>query len=177
MDSATAALIAALTLAATDNDEKLSEYIDNRMDSAEARQLSDFGKNATLFSMVAYGIDTPIELGVQVFANEFRTKMVSKLQRGTNRDRPDGTYNSFPSGHASAAAFQGISAISNGAPAWTQYGLIGLTMFGRVAGNRHYATDVLVSYGLSSYFAQNLNGSLSLETTDNSFMIGWSWDI
>lgn len=75
-----------------------------------------------------------LENGVSLGATEL-------LKRVTHRTRPNGEDDrSFPSGHTALATV-------NGAPGW-RYGLTVGVGWGRQAGGKHYATDVLAGAGI-----------------------------
>lgn len=132
-----------------------------------------------------------IGMGIAAFA--INDSITHGLKTVTDRERPDGRDNGFPSKHTSGATIAATMAARNIEDAnfsvrqkrvwqWTGYTIAGLTGWARVEGERHYPSDVLVGFALGHFLGAFLNDafidpedqeqlSLSVEVAEDRTML------
>ncbi len=141
-----------------------------------ADRMSDHLKSAAAALWIASAVATPSGdepgewvlnkargFGVQIASGFLQREAVAGLKRATNRTRPNGGGESFPSAHAASTTHynaltrKNIEALAWPAPASaaTRIGLGTLsvaTAWARVEANQHYPSDVLAGMAIGHFF-------------------------
>lgn len=149
----------------------------------DAQRASDNLKRASGALWLVSGLATPsgdeagtwIEnkasgLGVQAGVGVLLRSTIGILKDGTNRTRPNGGKDSFPSDHASQTAFyatmtsKNVEALgwSDNAVSYARFGLGTLsaaTAWARLEANQHYPSDVLAGIALGHFFGAFFTGA------------------
>lgn len=110
-------------------------------------------------------------IGMSIAAFAINDSITHGIKSATDRERPDGRDNGFPSKHTSSATIAAtmaarniedtnLSASQRRAWQWTGYTIAGLTGWARVEGKRHYPSDVLVGFALGHFLGAFLNDAL-----------------